>query len=400
MIENLDKKIEAYALKNAIAYKGSVNVGSVISALFNEGLKKDEVKDVLPKINEIVEKISSIDIEEMKIRAEKLGEFISKRKEREGLPEIDGAERGVFTRFAPSPSGAMHIGHALTASIAYDYVKKYGGKMILRIEDTNTDNIYPPAYKLLEEDGNWLFEGNFELVIQSDRMDIYYKYLEKLIKNNNCYVCSCDGDEFREYSKNKTNCPCSKLEVEENILRWEKMLDFENGYKQGEAVVRFRSKMDHPNPAMRDFPLARINENEHPRQGRKYRVWPLMNLSVTVDDIEMGLTHIIRAKDHRDNAKRQKMIYDALGKKYPWDAYLGRWHIEGLRLSSSEITKDIINGKYSGWDDPALPTIQALAKKGYSSKAFHKLAEARGLSEVDKKITKEEFFRLLDKFNS
>jgi len=81
------------------------------------------------------------------------------------------------------------------------------------------------------------------------------------------------------------------------------------------------------------------------------------------------------------------------------DAYLGRWHIEGLRLSASDFTKGIAEGKYSGWDDPELPTLQALAKKGYKPQAFHKIAEHRGLSEVDKKITKEEFFQLLNDFN-
>jgi len=175
-------------------------------------------------------------------------------------------------------------------------------------------------------------------------------------------------------------------------------------FKEGEAVLRFRTPekyggMKNKNPAMRDFPLARINETKHPRQGKKYRVWPLMNLSVTIDDIEMELTHIIRAKEHMDNAKRQRMIFEILGKIYPWDTYLGRWHIEGLKLSASEITKGVEEGKYSGWNDPKLPTLQALAKKGYSPKAFHKMAEKRGLSEVDKKITKKEFFILLDKYN-
>src|SRR4030042_256112 len=91
-----------------------------------------------------------------------------------------------------------------------------------------------------------------------------------------------------------------------------KMLD-KYGFREGQAVLRFKSDMKHKNPAMRDFPLARIVLTEHPRQKNKYRVWPLMNLAVTVDDIEMKMTHIIRGKDHLDNAKRQEMIYKVLG---------------------------------------------------------------------------------------
>jgi len=402
-IENLSEKIKAYALKNAIQYNGKANPGSVVSALFNEGLEKSGVREVMPKIQEAIQEISKLSVEEMQAEFEKLEEFTSKRVEREGLPEIPNAENGIRTRFAPSPSGAMHVGHALTASTAYAYVKKYGGKLILRIEDTNADNIYPQAYELLAEDGKWLFENNCEVVVQSDRMDLYYEYARKLIDLDAAYICECSGDDFRELAKNKEDCPCRKNTKEENIAKWEKMLD-SNGYAPGEAILRFKTQesyqgMKNPNPAMRDFPLARINLTTHPRQGNKYRVWPLMNLSVTTDDIEMKLTHIIRAKDHMDNAKRQKMMFEVLEKPYPWDAYLGRWHIEGLRLSASDFTKGIAEGKYSGWDDPELPTLQALAKKGYKPQAFHKIAEHRGLSEVDKKITKEEFFQLLNDFN-
>ncbi len=133
-------------------------------------------------------------------------------------------------------------------------------------------------------------------------------------------------------------------------------------------------------------------------QKNKYRVWPLMNLSVVTDDIEMKMTHIIRGKEHRDNAERQKLMFKALGKKYPWSAYLGRLHIKGLRLSASQITKDVEAGKYSGWNDKKLPTLQALMKK-YKPEAFYKFAEHRGLSEVDKIISKKDFFELLDRFN-
>jgi glutamyl-tRNA synthetase len=402
-IENLNEKIKAYALKNAIAYKGKPNPGSIVSALFNEGLDKSEVKEIMPKIQNIIKEISELSVEKMQKEFNKLEGFASKRKEREGLPEIPNTENGVFTRFAPSPSGAMHIGHALTASIAYNYVKEFGGKMILRIEDTNADNIYPKAYDLLTQDGNWLFEGNCEVVIQSDRMNLYYEYAKKLINLDAAYVCTCEAEKFKNISIKKEECPCRKLEKEKNLERWKKMLD-ENGYVPGEAVLRFKTQekyqgMKNPNPAMRDFPLARINTTTHPRQGDKYRVWPLMNLSVSTDDIEMGLTHIIRAKEHMDNAKRQKMIFEVLGKEYPWNAYLGRWHIQGLRLSASEITKSIDEGLYTGWDDPELPTLQALAKRGYKPQAFHRMAEERGLSEVDKRLTKEEFFVLLDKYN-
>jgi len=390
-------QIRAYALKNAISYKGKANPGAVVSALFNEGLEKSKVKEVMPRIQEVIKEISKLSLDEQKKDFESFKDLISEREVREGLPELPNAEKGVVMRFAPSPSGAMHIGHAITACLSYDYVKKYGGKLIVRIEDTNPKNIYPKAYKLLEKDSKWLFNGEAELVIQSDRMDLYYGYAVALIEKKKAYVCTCTGDEFREFSKNKKDCPCRKNTLKKNVEAWEKMLA--GKFKPGEVVLRFKSDMKHKNPAMRDFPLARVNLEKHPRQNKKYKVWPLMNLCVSVDDIEMGMTHTIRAKEHRDNAERQKMIFEVFKKKYPWAFFTGRTHFKGMRLSATQITADIESGKYSGWDDKELMSVQSLKKQGYKPEAFWKLSEHIGLSEVDKTLEKKEFFRLLDEFN-
>ncbi|HLC78533.1 MAG TPA: glutamate--tRNA ligase family protein [Candidatus Nanoarchaeia archaeon] len=416
MIKDLDKKMRAYALKNALAYNGKANSGSVISALFNEGLKKEEVKDVIGKVNSLVKEVNSLSLEEQQKEYVKLHEIISERHGREGLPELPGAKKGkVVLRFAPSPSGPFHIGHAATACISYLFVKEYGGKFYVRIEDTNPENIYPQAYKMIEDESKWLFDGIAKVIIQSDRMKIYYDLAVKLISKRSAYVCTCTQDAFKNHVDGKSECPCRDLGVDENMKRWKKMLSKRSsqvrstssklgqseGYKEGEAVVRFKSSMTHKNPAMRDFPLARINLTEHPRQKKKYRVWPLMNLAVAADDIKQGMTHIIRAKDHRDNAERQKMIYESLGlgKKFPWTAFLGRIHFKDLELSTTQFRKGIEEKKYSGWDDKKLPTIASLKKQGYKPQAFWKFAERVGLSENDKTFDKAEYFRLLNDFN-
>src|SRR3989344_8543172 len=124
-----------------------------------------------------------------------------------------------------------------------------------------------------------------------------------------------------------------------------------------------------------------------------------MNLAVAVDDIEQKMTHIIRAKEHRDNATRQKMIFKVFNKKYPWTAYLGRWHFTDLELSTTKMRQAIEQGKYSGWDDVRLPTLASLKKQGYKPQAFWKFAERVGLSESDKVMDRKEYFQLLDAFN-
>ncbi|MFH1918127.1 MAG: glutamate--tRNA ligase family protein [Nanoarchaeota archaeon] len=397
-MKNLDEKTRAYSLKNALAHNGKAQQGAVISSLFNEGLKKEDVKKYIKKISKVVGEVNSMSEDEQKKEFDKLEDTISKRKVREGLVDLPNVKKsGVIMRFSPAPSGRLHIGHVRTAAISYLYVKKYGGKFYVRIEDTNPDTIDKSNYKFIEQEMRWLFGKGFDLVVQSERMELYYKYAEKLINKKAAYVCTCSGDIFREFVKKQKNCPCRKLGVKENLDRWKKMFD-KHGYKMGGAVLRFKSNMEHKNPAMRDFPLARINETPHPLQKKKYRVWPLMNLAVAVDDIEMKMTHIIRGKDHKDNAERQKMIYKVLGKTYPWTGFIGRYKFKDVDLSKRKIKAGIESGKYSGWDDPKLLTVAALKKK-YSPEVFLKFTEHMGTGEVDRILDRKEFFKLLDTFN-
>jgi glutamyl-tRNA synthetase len=396
-----EKYIRAYALKNAVEHNGKSASGAVIAGLFNHGLKKNKIKEEMPKIQKVLDEINKLSIEEQKILFEKYTELIGHRHEREGLPELPDAKKGkVISRFAPSPSGALTLGHVLTIGPNFLYAKKYGGKFYVRIEDTNPDNIYKPAYKMIEKESRWLCDNNVEIIIQSERMDLYYKYAEELIGKGAAYVCECDKEDFKKLILEKKACPCRGLDKKEQMKRWEKMLD-NKGYEVGEAVLRFKSDIKNKNPAMRDFPLARININKHPLQGNKYRVWPLMNLGVVTDDIELEITHVIRGKDHRDNAERQKMMYKVLGKEksFPWVDFIGRLHFKDLEMSSSKMRKDIEEGKYSGWDDERLPTVASMKKRKYKQESFWKFVEQRGINEVDKTIDKRDFFEVLDKLN-
>jgi glutamyl-tRNA synthetase len=393
-----DKKIKAYALKNALAHEGKAQAGSVISALFNEGLKKDEVKEYVKDINKIISEINKLSMDKQQKEFDDLQDLVSEREHRVGLEELPNSEKGVIMRFRPAPSGPLHIGHIISNLISSMYVKKYGGKFYIIIDDTNPEEVLKEAYEKIKQDCDWIFGNVYKYINSSDRMKLYYEYAEKLIEKNKAYICTCSVDEFKKFSESKKDCPCRKLSVKENKDQWGKMLD-KDGYKVGEAVLRFKSNMQDPNPAMRDFPLARINEHSHPKQGKKYRVWPLMNLVVAVDDMKLGMTHIIRGKDHRDNALRQEMIFKVFNKKYPWTFFFGRVKFTDLVLSKRKITSLIKSGEFSGTDDERLPTIESLKKRGYKKEAFEKFAEQRGLTEVDKVISGKDLFEVLDNFN-
>ncbi len=147
-------------------------------------------------------------------------------------------------------------------------------------------------------------------------------------------------------------------------------------YGEGEAVVRIKTTMNHPNPAVRDWPALRIVDTEkypHPRVGSKYRVWPLYNFSTGIDDHLMGITHIIRGKEHLTNQARQEYMYRHFGWKYPETIHYGRLKITGASLSKSEIVKGMDSGLYKHWDDPRLATIAALRKRGITAEAIHSL---------------------------
>jgi glutamyl-tRNA synthetase len=396
-MKNFDKKVRAYALKNALVHEGKAMQGPVISSLFNEGLKKSDMGKYGKKISEIIMNVNSLGLEKQKKEFEKLKNEVSEREVREGLEELPDAEKGVVMRFRPSPSGPLHVGHLISNMISSLYVKKYGGKFYVVIDDTDPSTTLKEAYENIKKDCDWVFGNVYKYLNASDRIEIYYKYIEKLIEKNSAYVCTCSSEKFKKFAEQKKDCPCRKLSVKENFERWEKMLD-ENGFEQGEAVLRFKSDMENKNPAMRDFPLARINLENHPLRGNKYRVWPLMNLSVAVDDMELGMTHVIRGKDHRDNAERQKMIFDVFKKKYPFAFFIGRIKFKDLILSKRKITAAIAEGKFEGFDDEKLPTIASLRKRNFKQESFAKFAEQRGITEVDKVMDSKEFFQTLGNF--
>lgn len=397
----MEEIMRKYALQNAVKFKGRANLGTVVGKVLQE---KPELKADAPRIKaeaaKIVEKVNNMSLEEQE---KALAEYTFEEKPKEvkkGLKDLPFADefKKIVMRFAPSPSGPLHIGHNYVLSLNYLYAKKYKGKLILRVEDTNPSNIYDKSYDLIPEDAKWLTEnGVDEILVQSDRMDIYYDYALKLIEGGHAYVCTCDPDEFRSLITKKLPCPCRDLSHEENAKRWHKM---SSDYKEGEAVVRFKSDYKHKNPAMRDFPLLRINDDEHPKKGKKYRVWPLMNFSVAIDDLELGITHALRGKDHADNALRQEMIHHVFNHRTPVAVSVGRINFTGgVEVSATKTKEKIESGDFSDWDDIRIPFLGALRRRGYESAALRKYAEEVGASKADKTVTMKEFFKTINAFN-
>ncbi|NJD99119.1 glutamate--tRNA ligase [Thermococcus sp. LS1] len=392
---NVEELIMKYALINAISHKGKANPKAVIGKVLGENPElRPKAKEIIPLVNQIVEQVNGMSIEEQEAKLKEIyPEFFEakkeKKEEKKGLPPLPKAEKGkVVTRFAPNPDGAFHLGNARAAILSHEYARLYGGKFILRFDDTDpkVKRPEPKFYDWIIEDLKWLGFQIDEIHIASDRLEIYYKYAEELIKMGKAYVCTCPPEKFRELRDKGIACPHREEPVEVQLERWRKMLNGE--YKEGEAVVRIKTDLKHPNPAVRDWPALRIIDNpNHPRTGDKYRVWPLYNFASAIDDHELGVTHIFRGQEHAENETRQRYVYDYFGWEYPVTVHHGRLSIEGVILSKSKTRKGIEEGKYLGWDDPRLGTIRALKRRGIRPEAIRELIIEVGLKRSDTTIS-------------
>jgi glutamyl-tRNA synthetase len=378
----LRELIRKIALLNAIRYEGKAQTGPVIGKILGERPElKTKVKDLSALVNVVIHEVNNLPLSQQKgIVQEKWPEALVKEKieEEKRLPPLPDADRfaQVVTRFSPNPDCVLHLGSARAIILCYEYARIYKGKFILRFEDTDPKLKRPVLefYDRIREDLAWLRCKADEEYIQSDRIPIYYEYAERLLKDGNAYVCTCQREKFRKKVLASHPCKCRNLPSEEHLARWRRML--EGGYKEGDAVFRIKTDLNHPNPAVRDWPALRVIDTEkypHPRVGSKYRVWPLYNFACGIDDHLMGVTHIIRGKEHLTNMTRQEYMYTHLGWKYPEAIHYGRLKITGAALSKSKIVQGIKEGLYEGWDDPRLATFAALRRRGITPEAIEKM---------------------------
>jgi len=378
----MDDLILKYALKNAVDYNGKADSKSVIGKILSEKKSyKKQLKEIIPKINQIVEQVNNLTIEEQKQR---LASFTFKKiKKKERSKELSGVKGNMIMRFAPNPNGALSLGHCRQALWNWFFVQKYKGRFILRFDDTDPKIKIPlkQAYKWIQEDLEWLGVKINKIHIQSSNLKAYYKYVEKLIGLNKAYVCDCNADYWRELTSKKQPCPCRKFKSHEQLKRWKLMF---TTYNEGEAVLRIKTDIKDKNPALRDWPAFRIvDRGEHPLV--KAKVWPLLNFASAIDDYELKVTHILRGIDLKISDDRQKYIYKYLKWEYPKTTYTGMLHFSGIK-STSEIRKQIELGNLSGWDDIALGTIKALRKRGFQPEAISNFIKSVGINRSDIKV--------------
>lgn len=397
MDDDLREIVRRFTLYNALQYGGKARAGSVLGKVLAERPElKHEIKSVLQLIHAVVNDVNKLPPDKQRqVIEEKWPSLLEEKKaepEEKRLPPLPNADKYPFIhlRFCPNPDGALHLGGCRAAVLDDEYAKMYHGRLTLRFDDTDPRTKSPilEAYDWIREDLEWLGVTWHQEIYQSDRIEIYYAYARRLIESSFAYVCTCRPRSFRSLTLANSACPCRDLPPEEQIDRWNRMLD--GRYREMEAVVRIKTDLNNPNPAVRDWPALRIIDMKkypHPRVGDTYRVWPLFAFCCGIDDHELEVSHILRGKEHLTNSVRVGFLYDYLGWSQQEAIHYGRLKIQGTELSKSKIRTGILEGSYSGWDDPRLGTLKALKRRGFLPQTIRQFINDLGPKPVDVKVS-------------
>ncbi len=362
---------------------------------------RPHAKEIASAVLEAVREVNSLSLERQKLMDSAAApapqaRFTDGDRKLPPLPNAD-KYKIIVTRFAPNPDGPLTFGHARAIIISKEYSALYKGRFILRFEDTDprTKPPIPEAYEWIREDLRWLGADWQAEYLQSSRLETYYSYATRLINDSKAYVCTCKPQRFRELILESKACPCRSKSSKIHLERWRKMLN--GDLPEGKAVVRIKTELIHPNPAVRDWPALRIIDTQkhpHPLVGSKYRVWPLYNFSAAIDDHEMGITHILRAKEHVSNTTRQEYLYGYLGWEYPEAIHFGMVLLPGTEIHKSFILREIREGNYLGWDDPRLTTLRALKRRGILPETIRKFMLEIGAKPIEATLSWDNLYAL------
>ncbi len=395
--KELKETVFKHALLNAYKHGGKASLKHVVSKIVaEEPQARRHIKSLIPLIQEIVEEVNkmSIDRQEDYLKKNYPELLEEKRDEGEkGLPPLPGGEEGkVRTRFAPNPDFVIHLGNSRVAILSHYYARMYKGIFVLRFEDTDprTKTPLPDAYHLIKEDLKWLgIDWDLE-VIQSLRMDTYYEIARELIEKGGAYVDRLPKEEFSKLLLSGKPHPQRDAPSEHNLEEFDKMISGQ--YGEGEAVLRVKTDWHHKDKSVVDWVAFRVidtDKHPHPLTGSRYAVWPTYNFAAGVDDHLLGITHIIRGKEHAQNTVKQLFLYQHMGWRYPTTINVGRLKLENLIMSKShirEILSKATAGSYT-FDDPRFATLAGLRRRGIHPDAIKAIMVDIGVKRNDVRIS-------------
>ena len=394
-----EKLVKIIALKNAVEHGGKAQLEAVISKLLGSRPElRKSAKEIMPEAKSLILQVNSLSAVEQKAALEQLSPGESAPKQpaapSEGkLPPLDGAMQGaVVTRFPPEPNGYPHIGHAKAAIIDEEYARMYGGKLILRFDDTNPLKEKLEYYDAIQEGLDWLGVKPDITKNTSDDMELLHSYGRKLVENQGAYVCTCNQEKIHNLRSKGVPCECRT----DHSIALDRLPDFFGGaYEQNQAIIRFLGDMADQNTAMRDPTLFRIIEGVHPKLGNTTRVWPTYDFAAPVEDSVDGVTHAMRTKEYELRNELYFAILERLGLRKPSMIEFSRLEFEGIPVSKRKIRPLVDDGTIKSWDDPRLPTLKAFRRRGFVPAAIRKFVLSLGITLAETKPP----FEALEAFN-
>lgn len=317
----------------------------------------------------------------------RLSNFITETIDKDLKTGRYGAE--IYTRFPPEPNGYLHIGHAKSICLNFGLAMQYKGCCNLRFDDTNPSKEELEYVESIKEDVKWLgFDWQDRLFYASDYFDKLYEFAVRLIEKEKAYVCDLSTEEIRKYRGTLTTpgaeSPYRTRPVEENIELFKRMKNGE--FEDGSRVLRAKIDMAHPNIVMRDPAIYRIKREHHHRTGDKWCIYPMYDFAHCFSDSIEGITHSICTLEFENNRPLYDWFLDALGVHHPRQIEFARLNLSYTVLSKRRLSELVSLGYVSGWDDPRMPTISGLRRRGYTPASIRSFCAKIGVSKVNSLI--------------
>ena len=298
----------------------------------------------------------------------------------------NGFSRKIHTRFPPEPNGYLHIGSAKAIWINYQTAKKYGGSFNLRYDDTNPSKEDTEYVESIYEDLKWLgAEPTGGVFYGSDYFDACYEYAIKLIKEGKAYVCDLSAEEMKEYRGTLTepgkNSPYRDRTVEENLDLFERMKNGE--FADGSKTLRAKIDMASPNINMRDPAIYRILRAHHHRQGNKWCIYPLYDYAHPIQDAIEGITHSLCSLEFENHRPLYEWVVDNIGfENKPKQREFARLNVTYTVMSKRYLRYLVENNLVDGWDDPRMPTLCGLRRRGYTPESIFDFVSRAGVAKA------------------
>ncbi|RGE49158.1 glutaminyl-tRNA synthetase [Mannheimia granulomatis] len=299
-----------------------------------------------------------------------------------------GKHNNVYTRFPPEPNGYLHIGHAKSICLNFGIAQEYKGKCNLRFDDTNPVKEDVEYVDSIKQDVEWLgFKWEGEPRYASDYFDQLYTYAIELINKGLAYVCELSPDEMREYRGTLTepgkNSPYRDRSVEENLALFEKMKNGE--FEEGKACLRAKIDMASPFIVMRDPVLYRVKFASHHQTGDKWCIYPMYDFTHCISDAIERITHSICTLEFQDNRRLYDWVLEniSIERPLPHQYEFSRLNLEGTLTSKRKLLKLVTDGTVDGWNDPRMPTISGLRRRGYTPASLREFCRRIGVTKQD-----------------